>query len=439
MSPDVRQVRLEAAQATGRLPSIVAATFDRAGTTWQGRAGAVPAGPAGPADPMGAQYRIGSITKTMTAVLVLQCRDEGLLSLEDPLGTVIPESGYRDRPLRDLLAHTSGMQSEPVGPWWERAGRGSFEELLAANDGMHAVAAAGEYYHYSNLAYALLGEAVARVRRDSWWRLVQQRLLTPLAMTRTSYHPGPAAQRGYSVQHFTGILQVEPDTDTGSMAPAGQLWSTVGDLTRWGRFLADGHDSVLSASTLAAMSLPHTPEYGLGLRLSVIAGSPWVGHTGSMPGHLAALFVNRDSGRGVALLTNATTGCAPEALARDLAEGTACEPPPRPWSPTDSVPEAARELTGIWFWGNTAFDVRWHNHGLEFHELAGRGLSDRFEAAADGFVGVDGYHRGERLRVVRRPADADAAGEPGDIAHLEAATFVYTRVPYDPQAPIPGR
>ena len=85
----------------------------------------------------------------------------------------------------------------------------------------------------------------------------------------------------------------------------------------------------------------------------------------------------------------------------------------------------------MWFWGNTAYDVRWHNEGLELRLMARGGvLKERFELVDGALVGVTGYHRGERLDVVRRPG--------GSISHLECATFVYTRMPYDPDVEIPG-
>ena len=71
----------------------------------------------------------------MTAVLVMQCRDDGLLDLDDPIGRFVPETGYASATVRSLLAHVSGMQSEPVGPWWERSPGVPVEDLLAANDG----------------------------------------------------------------------------------------------------------------------------------------------------------------------------------------------------------------------------------------------------------------------------------------------------------------
>ena len=97
---------------------------------------------AGPPDDT--QYRIGSITKTLTAVAVMQLRDEGAARADDPIGRFVPETGYADATVRDLLAHVAGLQSEPVGSWWERSPGVELDALLAANDGSGAVARAGE-------------------------------------------------------------------------------------------------------------------------------------------------------------------------------------------------------------------------------------------------------------------------------------------------------
>jgi CubicO group peptidase (beta-lactamase class C family) len=426
---DQRKQLLDVAQAEGRVSSVVAAVFDRYGPVWAGSAG----------EPgFDRQYRIGSITKTLTAVLVMEARDAGLLDLDDEVGRHLPGTGYPDATVRDLLSHRSGMQSEPVGPWWERTRGGDFATLAAANDGSGRVAAAGEFFHYSNLGYALLGELVARRRGTPWRDLVAQRLLRPLGMRHTSYLPRPHAMPGYSVDHFTGVRVLEPLTDTRAMAPAGQLWSTIDDMVVWGQFLAGSRPDLLAPATLAEMTRPvagadgQAGDHGLGLRLTVHAGGPLVGHTGSMPGFLAGLFVDPHSGIGAATLMNATTGVDPAALVVGLLEG---DPPdldelPAPWVPTDRLPSEVRDVPGLWFWGNTAFEARWHNGGLEFHNLATRAPAYRFEVASGELRGVTGYHRGERLDVVRR--------DDGSVAHLECATFVYTRVPYDPAVDVPG-
>jgi CubicO group peptidase (beta-lactamase class C family) len=419
-----RQAVVERAQHDGRLPSLVAGVLRSGELTWTGSAGA----PTGP----DVQHRIGSITKTMTAVLVLQCVHEGLVGLDDPVGRFVPETGYRGASVRDLLSHGSGMQSEPVGPWWERSPGVDVETLLQANDGSGAVAAAGEFFHYSNLGYALLGETVARVRGASWCDLVRERLLEPMQMRRTSYLPQAPHAQGHSVDHFTGVLADEPHTDTRAMAPAGQLWSTVEDLARWASFLADGHPDVLPVEVLreAGRAVPPADDYGLGLRLLAYDGRWLVGHTGTMPGFQASVFVDPRTGDGAVALTDATTGFEPLAFTPALLSATTAGRI-RPWRPSTTVPPVVAEVVGLWFWGNTALELRWSNERLELRDLLTHTLSDTFVLDGDRIIGLSGYHRGETLHVLRR--------DDGSISHLECATFVYTRVPYDPDAPIPGR
>lgn len=422
------QAALARFQAEGRLPSVVGGVLRRRELVWCGGAGEVPA------DPADTQYRIGSVTKTFVAAALLRCRDEGLLSLEDPIGRYVPETDYADATVRSLLAHTSGMQSEPAGPWWERSPGTCFPDLAARSDASGAVAGPGEFFHYSNLGFALLGEAVARIRATSWWDVVASELLTPLGMGRTTYLTQPPAAQGYSVHHFAGTLTHEPHQDTGAMAPAGQAWSTVADLARWAGFLAGGHPEVLSVETLreASRPVPPAPDYGLGLRLVAWDGGVLVGHTGSMPGFLASVFADPVTGDGCVVLANATTGLATAVVPhRLLGRGEpAPEPVPEPWTPTVRVPDAVAGVPGLWFWGNTAFELRWHNERLELHSLALQNREDVFAVAGGRVIGVEGYHRGETLHVVRRPD--------GTVSHLECATFVYTRTPYDPDVPIPG-
>lgn len=409
-----RQAVLDRVQAEGRLPSIVAATVQDAALTWTGIAG-----DGGAVD---AQYRIGSLTKTATAVLVLQCRDEGLLGLDENIGTYLPESGYRALTLRQLLGHSSGMQAEPVGPWWERSPGGGVAQLLVANDGSGQVLAPGSAFHYSNLGFALLGEVVSRVRGALWADLVENRLLAPLGMTRTSYLPVGEHAQGYSVGHFAGTLTREPHTDTGAMAPAGQLWSTLVDVARWLDFLATGHPDVLTAATLAEMAEPAPfPEYGLGLRRLAAEDRVLIGHTGSMPGFLASAFVDPETRAGIVALCNATTGVSTDRLALDLLRGEAPYDEER-WSPSGEIPERAAELLGLWFWGNTAHELRWTNQLLELRTLDMTGRPDRFVVEPTRIRGVEGYLLGETLNLER--------GADGRPSAWECATFRFTRTPY---------
>jgi CubicO group peptidase (beta-lactamase class C family) len=438
------EAHLEAAlarsQAEGRLPSVVAAVLRDGAVAWsQGRGRCVRAGHTERPD-ADTQYRIGSLTKTMTAALVLQLRDEGALDLADPVGRHVPEGPYADRTLGSLLSHTSGMQAEPHGPWWERAPGHSYAELVEANPASGAALPDGQRFHYSNLGFAVLGEVVARRRGCSWEQALSRWLLDPLGLRRTSYDARPPAADGFSVDDLAGTLTPEPAHDSGAMAPAGQLWSTAADLVRWLQALVDPPAAVLTADTLREMTTAQTGEpdadlsggYGLGLQLSGPGPRVLVGHGGSVPGFSAGMWVDRGTGVGAVLLSNGAYGLDAQGLARTLIETVLeHEPPlPREWRPAASVPAHLRELLGTWHWGHLPFVMR--TDGEELTLTAASGAKEfRFaRTGEDTYRGLSGYHAGETMRVVRR--------DDGSVSHLDLATFVYTRVPYDPRAPIPG-
>jgi hypothetical protein len=314
----------------------------------------------------------------------------------------------------------------PEGPWWERNPGVTFDELTAAMSDAQAVGPADRRHHYSNLGYGLLGELVARLRGEPWLDLVQARILGPLEMRRTSYFPeGPAAQ-GFSVHPFSGQLDPEPAYDSGAMAPAGQLWSTIEDLARYAMFWIDPVPEVLSRESVEEMATPAAADpreglnasYGLGLRL--IADDPHllIGHTGSMPGFLAGLFVDRVRRVGAVTLGNATYGRV-ASLAPDLVRILMEREPPiaQEWVPEPPLTQGV-ELLGHWYWGNTPLTI---TASAGILQLTG-GLTSRLSPLGpDLYQGRDGYLAGEKLHVIR---DGDT------ITHLNIATFILTRTPY---------
>lgn len=430
---------LASAQADGRLPSVVAAVLRDGEIVWSGRRGSSVAGFGQETPtPLDTQYRIGSITKTVTAVLVLQLVRDGRVDLDAPVADVLGDIGYADRSVRTLLAHRGGLQSEPAGSWWERSPGMPWEELVAGNDGSGEVLPALQQFHYSNLGYALLGQLVARVSGASWWECARDRVLTPLGMTRTTFDPEAPAAQGYSVHPYAATLHREPAADTAAMAPAGQLWSTAADLAAYARFLLRGHPDVLDEGALLRAAHPQSGDredalsyaHGLGFQLITGGAGMLVGHSGSMPGFLAGCYVDRHRGTGAAVLANGTWGVTTADLCRDLLETLeACEPAPPPeWRPAAAVPDVLAELLGLWHWGNTPFVFAYEDGEV----VARRAGAERFRIAErDGQpVGVSGYHHGERVHLARHPD--------GTVSHLDIATFVFTRTPYDPDVAVPG-
>ncbi|GHD38736.1 serine hydrolase domain-containing protein [Streptomyces galbus] len=432
--------RIAVAQAEGRTPSLVATVVRDGRAVWHGARTSVD----GHGPDENVQYRIGSITKTFTAVLVLRLRHEGLLDLDDPLEKHLPGTGVGEATVAQLLSHTGGLAAETPEPWWERTPgslRPGLAEVLGDRPLRHP---AGRRHHYSNPGYAVLGALVERVRGASWEEVLRREVLDPLGLHRTGLRPEAPHAGGWAVHPWADVMQPEPVEEYGPMAPAGQLWSTTGDLARFAAFLMRGDDRVLGADTLREMRVPAAPAeaadlaegsaYGLGLQVLHRDGRLLVGHSGSVPGFLANLTIALDDDVAAVVLTNCTSGPAVSQVAADLVRIVAEAEPriPAPWRPLREVDREVLELAGQWYWGTAAFALRVTADGLvSLGPLSGAGRRSRFRPLGDGtWTGLEGYFAGEPLRVVRR---ADAS-----VDHLDVGSFVFTREPYEETADVPG-
>ncbi len=385
------------------------------------------------------QYRIGSITKTFVAVLVLRLRDEGVVDLSAPLGTYLPGTSVGDRTVRQLLSHTAGVASETPPPWWERTAGDVRPQLGDLLDDAALKHPAGQRYHYSNPGFALLGAMVGRLRDRPWGEVLHDEVLVPLGMTRTTLTPQAPHALGWAVHPWADVVLPEPTPDAGLMAPAGQLWSTVSDLARYAAFLISGDERVLGLATLEQMRAPTAPAdgvgsgYGLGLQL--FAGArPLFGHGGSMPGFLAGIGCSVDDRLAAVVFANATSGPAVGSVMTDLIATVAEAEPrlPSDWRPLAEVDQDLLALTGPWYWGAAPLAIRLlADRELELVALGTGGRESRFLAQDDGtWLGLDNYYAGETLRVV-----SDAAGA---VTHLDLGSFVLTREPYPVGDVVPG-
>lgn len=430
--------RVAVEQARGRTPSLVGGVVRDGTLVWSGSRSMIE----GHAPDSDTQYRIGSLTKTFVAVLVMRLRDEGRLALTDPLEEHLPGTSVGGVTIGQLLAHTSGIASETPGPWWERTPgdlRPELADVLGTAPVKHP---AGRRHHYSNPGFALLGAVVARLRGKPWGDALQEEVLDPLGMARTSLLPRQPAAGGFAVHPWADVMVPEAVQETGVMAPAGELWSTVDDLARWAAFLAGGHPEVLAEETVAHMREPAAPAeadepgtgYGLGIQIMRHHGRTLIGHTGSMPGFLATVWVSVEDRLGAVALANSTSGPRVGGLAADLLAITADAEPafPAPWRPADALDPALLDLAGAWYWGTQGYGLLVLASGeVELKPLTGQGRGTRFHVEHDGtWTGRTGYYAGETLRAVRR--------DDGTLSHLDLGSFVFTREPYDQQAPVPG-
>jgi len=379
------------------------------------------------------QYLIGSITKTFTAVLVMALRDAGKLSLNDRLDTYLPQTRHGAITIRSMLAHASGLQREPVGRIWENLQAPDRERLLRELEDAEQVLPVHLAFHYSNLAFALLGQIVEQLEGRPWGDVVTERILAPLEMKSTGLVPDDAGRAlGYQVHPHTAVATLEPRFDLLATAPLGGLWSTVADLGRYGAFIADPIDEIISSDTMDEMCRPlimadvegWSRAFGLGLELQRTGERILVGHGGAMPGFLAGLRVRRQDRVGAVVFANCTAGAETTALAGQIVNTVLDAEPSAPlaWTPSRPQPDFDGILGSWWTEGQEiVFEVR--DNVLWSRIPGGLPLADtRFARVdSDRLRAVGGRERGEMLEITR--------GSGGEVERMHFATYALTRKP----------
>ncbi len=425
-----RQVR--EAQSQWHAPAVSVGIVRDGALVWSAHVGSARLDPvAAPTDDT--QYMIGSITKTFTAVLIMALRDAGRLSLDDRLEKYLPQTRHGALTIRSMLAHASGLQREPVGRIWENLDAPDRERLLRELEDAEQVLPVHFAFHYSNLAFGLLGQIVEQLEGRPWGDVVTDRILAPLEMKSTALAPDDASRAlGYQVHPHTGVATLEPRFDLRATAPFGGLWSTVGDLGRYAAFIADPVEEVLLADTLDEMCRPlimtdvegWTRAYGLGFDLQRTGERVLAGHGGAMPGFLAGLRVRRQDRVGAVVFANSTAGAETVVLAGQLVNAVLdAEPSLAPvWDPSLPQPDLDGMLGSWWTEGEEiVFEVR--DNVLWSRVPGGLPMADtRFARIdPDRFRAVAGRERGELLEITRGPG--------GVVERMHFATYALTRTP----------
>ncbi len=424
-------------QATSRAPSVVAAVVRGGELIWSRCVGLADVESGRPAT-MDTQYRIGSVTKTFTAVLLMQLRDAGRLDLDDRLDRHLPDTRHAAVTLRQMLTHLSGLKREPeagpAGELWETLEVPGRQEFLGGFERAEPVLSPYRRWHYSNLAYAVLGEVVARVTGGSWESALRDRVLEPLALQRVTTAPAEPRAHGYLSDPYADVVHREPDAELGGLASAGQLWATASDLARWAAFLARPDPAVLTPGTLAEMRHLHamadierwTLGWGLGLMLHRRGERVWHGHGGAMPGFVATVMCTADGEdpAGAVVLANTSTGADVEGLAAELLETVLEADPPDPagWRPGEPPPPAVLGMLGRWWAEGSELVVSWRRDRVECRSVDAPEHQPPAVFAADGedrWRVASGREQGELLRVVR---DSD-----GTVARMYWAGYPLTR------------
>jgi CubicO group peptidase (beta-lactamase class C family) len=261
--------------------------------------------------------------------------------------------------LRHLLAHHSGLTTEAPLPCWDALEFPTREALLAAMPGIEIVIPPDSAFKYSNLAFGLLGEVVARVSGRSYAEYLRTQILDPLGMSGALELNGDLKSRlaiGYYPRRFDDDFDVAPYVSLQGLSACGQLHASVADLARWVALqfrtqdVPRGGSQILAGTTIDESHRPQYLEtdwsvgYCLGWRATRVGDRVYHGHGGGIHGFASYVLFSKPHRLGVICLANVwphpgmlgTATEIAESLLRagwtappaDVAEGLVPTPPP---------------------------------------------------------------------------------------------------------------
>ncbi len=291
-------------------------------------------------------FRIGSLTKAFTALSLLALRDDGKLSLDDPLARWIPEAGQLVYPTRDskpivlrqLLTHTSGLPR--LGSFnYTRADVGPTErEVIDSLKGFSLENAPSTAFVYSNLGFSLLGIVVGRAAATPYRAFVASRIFRPLGMSSSGFDEAEIPKDRFATGYKRGPgarAVVASPWRLGASEGAGGIYSTVRDMSRYLAFELEAYPprsdddagpikraSVRELHTAAATANglhvseranpakgEHTVNavasgYGFGWGVALTCDMTLVSHEGAVDGFASRITMVPDRGVGVVVLAN---------------------------------------------------------------------------------------------------------------------------------------
>jgi CubicO group peptidase (beta-lactamase class C family) len=272
-------------------------------------------------------YHWGSITKT--AIAIMQLRDRGKLSLDDPVTRWVPELRRIHDPYGSidtvtvgmLLSHAGGFQN-PTWPYrdddkpWQPFEPTSWDQLVAMMPYEEVLFRPGTRFGYSNPGFIYLARVIEAITGDAWETYVQKNILTPLGLTHsyfgvTPYHLAADRSNNYTVVAGDSVKANGRDFDPGVTIPNGGWNAPLADLAVYAGFLTDSSSTVLRHATLEEMWRPryrtspdsaeatYGEEIGLSFFVLTRGGKTFVGHTGEQAGFRSFLYLNPRTGDAV--------------------------------------------------------------------------------------------------------------------------------------------
>lgn len=272
-------------------------------------------------------FRIGSITKSFTALAIMQLVEAGKIELDAPVQRYLPwfriadEAAAARITVRHLLNQTSGFSTLAGNAYW-----GSQDGLEAAVRSLRTVELSqpvGAGFQYSNINYAIAGLIVEAVSGQPYADYLAQHIFAPLAMRHSFTATAPSIAAGLAMGHLYSIGRMAADigVEPPAYLPAGFVSASIEDLSHFavaqlngGRY---GNATVLSENGIAQLHHPAIPVgaihaglkntyYGMGWVIGPINDTPAVWHNGDTGRYHAMLIMAPERGTGIVLLANAS-------------------------------------------------------------------------------------------------------------------------------------
>jgi CubicO group peptidase (beta-lactamase class C family) len=277
-------------------------------------------------------YHWASITKTLTGIAIMQLRDRGRLSLDDPAVKYVPELRDIHNPfgdvaqvtVRTLMSHSSGLRAG-TWPWggdkpWHPFEPTRWAQVVAMLPYTDLRFAPGTKYSYSNPGVIVLGRIIEQLSGDDYEVYIAKNIFMPLGMQRSFFDRAPyhlVEHRSHSyVGTDKGIIEQPFDFDSGITVSNGGLNAPLGDMAKYLAFLSTGEGSVLRRSSLDEMFTPQIRasdgeggsgsdvQAGLSSFIERHRGVELVGHSGDQNGFISHLYVHRPSRSGYLIAFN---------------------------------------------------------------------------------------------------------------------------------------
>lgn len=261
-------------------------------------------------------FALGSISKSFTALAIMQQVEAGRVDLDHDIGDYLDE--FDGQPggtitIRQLLSHTSGYSTlQGNSSHTDRTGgAGELAERVRQLAAAAPASEAGSRWQYSNANYLILGGLIETVSGLEFGDYIETRILQPLGM-EDSFVADGETHEAMAVGHapwFGGRRPVSDRRTVRGMAPAGGVMASASDMARYLAMMMNGQDDLISADHKAMMIRPASaasPHYGLGWFLDAEADAAY--HTGLTPGVETIAVLSRAEPRGGVVLVNANSG-----------------------------------------------------------------------------------------------------------------------------------